>query len=683
VAGAAFALLGAAMLGCVHLRGTSEQPAILNVRIEGMKALDEGELVARLATHPSDRSPPIPIAGPLLHQSTGLVDRFFRSHKLKVSLVDPDQLSVDRQRIEAYYRERGFYDVKVAEAEVVPTGDRQADVVYRVEEGEPVQVSAIEISGLDAAPEAREALGKLPLVQGDRFTVERYDAARARLVEVLKDTGWATAQVGQEAQVLPEEHRVVVRYAVDTGPRYRFGPIFVAGAGSVPRDRIREQAGLELHPGDWYDESKLAKAQGRVFEMGVFGGVRVNRGTPDAQRGTIPVVVAVREAPFRTIRAGPSVGTQGIVSGGSRADLSGTVGWTHRNFLGDLRRLDLNLRAGYAWLRKPNKSGVTALGSAELTQPGALTRNVDASLRLEVERGLDPAYDFWSQRLRVSTPIRLVRRLTLVPSFSVDVYQLANVVTVVNEADPTHPGTLQVCKSTGGRQVCLLSYLEQRVGWDGRDDPLNPRRGVYAALAVQEGANLGGYGYRYLRFLPDLRAYFPVGARAVLAARAQWGALVPVGETKLPPLVARFYAGGPNSMRGYGVNRLSPMVNFNGFVPVGGNGLSLYSLELRFPIAGSLLGAVFTDAAAVSAASTVPSAWKEALAAQNLQFASGVGIRYRTPFGPLRADLGVRLPSDWRAGRFPHVPLGAPTENATQTHEEPLVAFHLTIGEAF
>jgi translocation and assembly module TamA len=676
-------LVAAVQLGCVHLQGTAEQPAILNVRVEGMKALDRDDLEARLATHASDRSLPIPIVGPLLHQTTGLVDRVFRTHTLKVSLVDPDQLAVDRQRIEAYYRERGYYDTKVSEAEVVPTGDRQADVVFRVVEGEPVRVTSLDITGLDAAPEARTAVGKLPLAPGDRFTVQSYDAARGRLLDVLKNTGWATAQVGQEAQVLPEEHRVLVRYAVDTGPRFRFGPIFVAGAGSVPRDRIRDQAGLEIRPGRWYDESNLMKAQGRVFDMGVFGGVRVNRGTPDAQRGTIPVVVAVREAPFRTIRAGPSVDSQGIVSSGSRVDLQGIVGWTHRNFFGGLRKLDLSLRAGYALLSIPRKEGPVALAAADFSQPAAIARNIDAGVRLELERGLDPAYDFWSERVRVSFPVRAARRWTLVPSFNVEVYQVSNLATGgINEADPTHPATLQVCKPQNApHQTCLLSYLEQRVGWDGRNDPLNPRRGAYAAISVQEGANLGGYGYRYLRFLPDLRIYLPVRERSVLAARAQWGALVPVNEPgKTPPLVARFYAGGPNSIRGYGVNRLSPMVPFNGsLVPVGGNGLALYSVELRFPISGSLFGAIFTDAAAVSAASSVPSAWKDALSGRNLQFASGAGIRYRTPFGPLRLDLAARLPTD--SGRFPRVPQGP--EDPTLVHEEPIVAFHLTIGEAF
>lgn len=668
-------------MGCVYVRGTAQEPAILRFRVEGMKHLDADDLKDRLATHESDRSLPVPIAGPVLHQIAGLSD------KVHVSKVDPDQLAVDRQRVEAYCRDHGYYDARVTDAQVVPVGPGQVDVVMRVDEGEPIRVGRVEVAGLDATPEAKAAMGSLPLAEGDVFTVAAYDAARARVVAALRNNGWANARVTQEANVLPEEHRAEVRYAVDPGARFRFGPIFVAGTGAVPRDRVREQAGLELKSGDWYAEDKLVKAQGRVFEMGVFGGVRVTRGTPDEQRGTIPVVVAVREAPFRTIRAGPSVGIQSS----SRVDLAGNVGWTDRNFHGDLRRLDLGLRAGYAWLNTPRKAGPAALGTAELSQPGALARNVDASVRLELERGLEQAYDFWSERVRLSAPIHAQRRWTLVPSYNVEVYQLFN-VPPGTQIDPNNPVTgnspvLAGC-TFNAHPICLLSYLEQRIAWDGRDNPVNTTRGVYGLLSVQEGFNLGSFGYRYLRFQPEVRGYLPLGNRAVLAARSQVGALVPLGESGLPPLVARFYAGGPNSMRGYSLNRLSPMLlNKSGdWVAVGGNGLAEASLELRVRLSGNLVGAVFTDAGYVSPPSALPNAYRDALDPSNLQWAAGFGIRYVTPLGPLRLDLAGRLPTDGSSGvsfqhRFPFIPRYDPTIAAT--HREPILAFHLTIGEAF
>jgi len=708
--------------GCVYLRGTAEAPAILRLHIKGMAALDEGDLKKKLATHESERSPPVPIVGPLIHQVAGARQELGAlkgpppvpivgpvlyalrgsGRNDMVSLLDQDQLAVDKQRVEAYYRDHGYYDARVVGADVVPVGEGQVAVTLRVEEGEPVRVRTIEVTGMEAAPEAEAEVKKPLLRPGDVFAVDAYDAYRDQLLAALHDTGFAIGEVTQEAQVLPEEHAAVVHYGVTAGQRFRFGPIFVAGSALVDRDRIRQRAADEIQVGDWYDERKLSQAQAAVFKMGVFAGVRVNHGDPDPQHGTLPILVAIREAPFRSVRLGPSVG---VVSN-SRIDVSGLAGWTNRNFLGDLRKLDLTLTAGYAWLiTQPLAEGPVATLAADFSQPEVLGRSVDLGAHAEVQRGLESGYEFWAQRARLSFPVHLTRRLTFVPSYNLEVYELDHVSTFPSPNNPnvTLPSPLLTsCQDTSGSTgVCLLSYLEQRIEWDGRDDPLNTRRGYYAALTVQEGGHVGGYGYQYLKLVPEARFYIPIGERSVFAVRARLGAFVPLNETRNPPTVALFESGGANSMRGYGQNRLSPMACVlaevtepsgqktigctSQWYPVGGNGLAEYSLEYRFPFYGNLLGAVFTDAGYVSAGSAVPTAYRKALSPARLQWAAGLGIRYRTPVGPLRLDLAARLPDDLSPGvrldqRFPTVPSAGQGE---PPHREPIVALQLTVGEAF
>ncbi len=161
-----------------------------------------------------------------------------------------------------------------------------------------------------------------------------------------------------------------------------------------------------------------------------------------------------------------------------------------------------------------------------------------------------------------------------------------------------------------------------------------------------------------------------------------------MNEADAPPIVARFYAGGPLSMRGYYTDRLSPMAlqEDGTWVPVGANGAADGSLELRFDLAGAWGGALFLDAGGVSYYSSKPTEYQKALDPTQLQWASGLGIRYRTPFGPLRVDLGVRLPTDWSAGvpfneRFPPVPF---TEYPDKTpHREPIMAVQIALGEAY
>lgn len=660
-------LLALGATGCLRGRGTASEPIVTQVELEGVEALDADDIKAKLAT----QAPAAPGG------VTGLVVRQGFS-------LDPDALSADRRRVEAYYQERGYYEARVEDVKVVPDGPGRARVVMRISEGKPVRVTELRVSGLDGSPEARVRLDKLPLEVGDVFRVSAYDATKAAITRVLRTTGWANAEVTQSAQVLPEGAQVT--YEVKPGQRLRFGPIFIAGTSAISRDIVREQASIEVKSGEWFDESKLAKAQRRVFDLGVFAGVRVTRGTASAERGIIPVVVAVREAPFRTIRAGPELGFEA-----TRWETNAKTSWQHRNLFGDVRKVGVDLRAGYAWLPTPfgpQREGVVGLLGLDYRQPAAIARRIDVSGRVEVERGLEPGYDFWAERVQLGLPIRISTRWTFIPSYNLEVYQLFNeseTETSPGEEIETRP-LLVGCPSS----VCLLSYLEQRLVWDGRDDPVNTRRGYYVGLSVQEGFRIGSVGYRYLRVLPEMRGFWPLSRGLVLGARARVGALVPFSEPGEPPIVARFYGGGPLSMRGYYTRRLSPMVQEGPepkeWVPIGGNGLFDGALELRYAISGSWSGAVFLDAGNVAPPDEASSAWREALELDDIQLATGVGLRYGTPFGPIGINVGVRLPTDLSPGvpfnkRFPPVPSNP--DPSVPEHREPIVAVHITIGEAF
>lgn len=688
--------------GCVQIRGTADAPAVTRLELEGTHDLDGDDIVPLIATQESERPAPVPILGPLLYQLelllelppdappaqvpiVGPVVRAFRLAVggVDVATLDADALAVDRRRVEAFYRERGYYGARVEEVKVTPDGPGRVQVVLRVLEGEPVRVTRVEVVGLDRAPEAAAAVGTLPLAPGDVFTEAAYDAARAQLEAALLGNGWATGEVTQIARVLPEERTAEVRYDVKPGPRLRFGPLFVAGSSAVRRELIRQQAAIEIKPGAWYDERKLARAQSRVFDLGVFAGVRVTRGEPDAKRGTLPIVVAVREAPFRTLRFGPGLGLEA-----TRWDASFEAGWTHRNFLGDLRRVSADLRAGYAWLPTPfarDKEGVVGLLTLEFGQPAVLFGRVDAIARVELERGLERGYDFWSERLRLGLPVRLGPRWSFVPSYNLEVYHLENVDPV--ERDPLDPADERLVQNCD-EAVCLLSFLEQRLAWDGRDDPVNTRRGLYVSLSVQEGFDVGGFGYQYLRFLPEARGFLPLGDDVVLAGRVRFGGLIPLSEPEPPPVVARFFGGGPASMRGYYSRQFSRLERRDGdWVPVGANGLADGSLELRIALGGNWGAAIFLDGAAVSDVNEQPDEYLQALRPSSAQFASGVGARYRTPFGPLRLDVAVRLPNDLSGGvpfddRFPTAPFMTGRMGQPE-HRETIAAVHLTLGEAF
>jgi len=679
---AALALLALCASGCFlwpQPSGKPERPTVLEFDIEGTKAVSASELAAHLATQPSGRKYLI-VPDP---QS-----------------FDVDAFENDKKRIVRYYEARGYYRARVESADVIPAGPGKVRLRIRVVEGPPVRVTSVEVAGLDAAPEAKQRLGKLPLAKGDVFTEAGFDAGRAALLAALTSTGWAKAEVGQRAQVDPTLDEAHVVYTVTPGQRYRFGPVFVAGAAVVPRSRVREEAEREVKPGATFDATTLPKAQARVFDLGVFGGVRVAPGPADEAKQQIPAVVSVREAPFRTIRAGP-----GLTFQATRWEADAFAGWSHRNWLGGLRKLNLDARVGYAWLPtifKRDKAGVVGLVSADFTQPGIATRYVDLNLRADLERGLEQAYDFWAQRLRFGTPFKLGRLVTFVPSVNLELYEITG---AVSQSVPGTAGqtaqvlTLSTCPGQDPN-LCLLSYFEQRLVFDFRDDPINTTRGLYVALVTQEGFSVKGNGAPYLRLLPEVRAFANLSSGFVLAGRARVGLL----STPEVPIVTLFTSGGPTFMRGYYTKQLSPVLgcppnstcpSSEQNLPIGGAGLIDGNIELRFPIAGELGGATFLDFGDVRVKAA------DALNLANLQYALGAGIRYKTVFGPLRIDVASRLPipDGWpgvevlylcpsdakptRDGCGPGTSARSKLFNTGIVHHAPIVSVHLTIGEAF
>jgi outer membrane protein assembly factor BamA len=167
--------------------------------------------------------------------------------------------------------------------------------------------------------------------------------------------------------------------------------------------------------------------------------------------------------------------------------------------------------------------------------------------------------------------------------------------------------------------------------WNGRDDDLNPTKGEFISGQVEHSNTKLISDVNFSKFTLEGRHYLPLWRRILLATRLKLGGLEPYGETEEVPSNVRFFAGGPGSVRGFELNRLGPL-DSNGN-PIGGNSLIEGSVELRFPLVGDFAGVLFVDFGNVFIPSfTYP--------LEDLRYAVGPGIRYLTPVGPLRFDIG-------------------------------------------
>jgi translocation and assembly module TamA len=647
---------------------------------------------------------------------------------------DPVEWQSDLARIERFYHSRGYYQARVQNAQVqtIPRKKQgqpaRVNLLVDVVEGEPVRVGKVQVSGLEPLTEAeRERVtADLPLAEKEIFDEGDWDATKAQVLRGLKDLGHARAQMDGQAVVDVGTQQAQLSIRTAPGGRYRFGEVEVRSGArtgtplTIDPNWVAEQVRLAIGDDRQYSEGLLDEAQRRVFAMGVFSTVRVSADGQPTSDGRIPVVVSVRESPMRTLRLGAGVGVDQV-----RQEARLTAEWTHRNWLGGLRRLNLRSTAGWAFLPsmlavvrndidQGPRHGFIYKAGADFEQPRLLGR---PSLRLksllESERTLEETYDAIGGRAMAGVAWEPHSTLTLFPAYNLQAYYLEGSSTATAQTAPLALGcTEDPC-------FTLLSYLEQIITWDTRDDRLEPRKGRYLSLSLQEGGGPLGGDFTYLRILPEVRGYLTLGKddQFTLAARARVGTLLTrSGDPEDSAVTTRFYSGGSNAMRGFSIRRLSPLLliptpgsnNPADYlaVPIGGNGIIEGSGEVRYRFTDSMVVATFLDFGTVT---------PERLPFHNthrMLYAVGFGLRYLTPVGPVRLDFGFRLPFGRPPPLFdpdgeeikytvnPNFPLGMEPGQETGSGvndscfgiggsdrkswvRDSLCAFHISIGEAF
>lgn len=578
---------------------------------------------------------------------------------------------------------------------------------------------------------------KTHMVADKPFDEQKLDDARLAIATALGNLGFAYVTVEVVANVKVPARSAEVEFRVATGPSCRFGPINIDGAGEVPPWVVRSVLGFE--PGDPFSVNAMSEAESALADLGVFGAISVapvlpKPGSPRPR--SVPIQVSVTPSALRSVRTGIGI------EAGDRVAARGFAGWENRNTFGtfesirphhglDRFNVDGKPRLVFYPLKlstlfeQPPLQVVPEMGfRARYAFPLRFEPRTTLFAQAEINFGL-PANVDPPDNPKSTDNILGYREIVGRFGFERKFYPWRLLVIPSHNMLREDPFSYNLPDLPAGLEPLTIQYLDLYLELDRRRnrknkfDSVDTAKGYFASLDLQY-AGLGADADD-VRIRPEVRGYLPLGRRLTLAGRLTTGLLFtqsygdvldqPIQVAPLRPedgetdeLARRpisrdlqilqlrgLFSGGPNSNRGYGYNEIGPqrVLDDEGkylgdAIATGGRTLWEASLELRWRITGPVGTVLFMDASDVTLG--VPD-----YQLTRPHVSVGTGLRYMTPVGPLRFDLGVRVPGLQTAGALETSDCLLNRNCATLIIDDSdpgtilgiPMAVHLAIGDAF
>jgi outer membrane protein assembly factor BamA len=631
---------------------------VRKLEFEGNHAIDDYTLRTVIATSRSSW-----LARAALARWLGLgAKRYFDELEFRRDVV----------RLILYYRQSGYMQAVVDTS--VRRTPRDVYITFRIFEGAPVRVRQLELEGIAGIVNEQPLRRALPLKVGDPFNRFLMQASADTMAAWLRNRGFPYAQVLRNFDAEAAELQADIRFEAVPGPFVRVGRVVVEGLQRVDTATVLHS--LSVHPGATYREDLLYQSQRDLYGVGMFRAASVSlrdSAPPGGGDTTVDVLVRVAEGPRQRVGLGAGYGTLDCF----RAQ----GGWSSYGFLGDARVLNLSARLSKIGVGAPLDMGFNKLTSVcfplhddstsdtlnytvalTLLQPMFLSPNHSASAGIFAERRSEfQTYTRIQVGANAGVTFNARRRVPLGLAYGYSVGR-------TDATDANFCSVFSVCDDstlTSLRNPHPFASLTLTASLRTEDLTLDPTRGGHVGITLLHASRLLGSDklYEFNRGEIEVARYMPLGRYGVFAWRIRAGTLLPARITVSPgqsalfvPPDQRFYAGGPNSVRGYAANGLGPQVyvvndstvkdtsiidgdtvyNQARRVATGGNALVLANVEVR------VRSPVWPDRVRLAAFVDVGQVYRnqnEIFSFQALRVTPGAGVRITTPLGPVRVDV--------------------------------------------
>jgi outer membrane protein assembly complex protein YaeT len=499
-------------------------------------------------------------------------------------------------RIRGLYASEGYLDAVVDPAKVAFSKDKtEASVLVTVHEGIQYHFGKVTFAGDLVFYPNTELLDQLKPFTSKPYTPDQVVNMQRAVVYYYKTHGYYDPKVDVRSDPKTSSGGIVpVMFTIESGALYRFGGVSQEGLERLsPKFLPTRFASLK---GKFYNPQLLDDKFREMMQTGLFRQLRVEpRPLPD---NTIELHMAVEEEKAKELGFSAGYGTfEGPIIGLIAGD---------RDLFGSGRPLTANVELSANFLK----------GEILYSDPWLFDTDYALKVRLYGQEELWYRYDVVETGFRPEISRQITKQL------EGSVFMEAKEVKTTDEGiDPSVIGPTSYFVSSIGTSLTV----------DTRSpDKLNPRQGLIGDVVGEVASSSLGSTVQFLRATGRLSYYIPLTSRTMLAFGARGGWMKPLdGNSSDIPIDERFFNGGSRSVRSFPERRLGPE-DWHGY-PIGGDTFSTFNVEYQFPVYGSLLGALFADAGSVGA---TPSTLGE------MRYAVGPGLRYASPVGPLRLDVG-------------------------------------------
>jgi len=538
-----------------------------------------------------------------------------RTWLFNAGILKEEVLKEDIERIKAFYRKNGYSDVAV-EYEI--KSDKKKPFLYitiKVQEGKKYLVGNISIKGNKDISE-KEILGKIKeCTPGKVFSHDALKQDISNIQGLYFDRGYIFAQVQESTSVNPDTRRVDIVYNITENQIAYVDKIKIRGNIKTKDVVIRRE--LRIKPGDRFDGEKLRRSKERLQNLGFFEEVSY-----DTEDSSLPnkkdLVVEVKEAK-----------TGAFSFGGGYSTVEQFVGFAEieqKNF--DWRNFPYFTGAGQDLKFRYSLGTISTGFDLSFTEPWLFDYPVSFGFdayrqKQNKEESVGYGYDqdVTGGDLRLGKDLTEYIKADI--TYRYDIIKISNID--VNAA-------ADLANEEG---INKISSLQFGLTYDDRDSVFDPTKGNLLTGSWECAGGPFGGDKNYFKFFGRASHYFPMINGSSLEIRGRLGIADPYGDSETIPIYERFFAGGAYTIRGYNERKVGPIDPVTKD-PLGGESMAIGNAEYTYPLFSFLKVAAFYD---------IGNVWSKVsqLGQGGFKAGMGVGVRIKTPIGPIMLDFGIPL----------------------------------------